>query len=141
MPPRLYTHAFATLRFSAEFLNPADVTRAIWLPPDHVHRKGELIRTKGTRKAKTRDRHREGLWTLSSEGCVNVPELDTNVRWLLGLLEPRAEAVASLLAQGVNAVIWCHSRGLTGKAPALSRDVRRRVAALGIALVGEHFRD
>ena len=138
MPSRLYTRAFATLRFSAEFLNPADVTRAIWLPPDHVHRKGELVRTKG--KAKTRDKHREGLWTLSSEGCVNVPELDTNVRWLLGLLEPRAEAVAGLLAQGVNAVIWCHSRGSTGKAPSLSREVRKRVEALGIAIEGEHFR-
>jgi len=39
---RIYVKAHASLRLFAEDLDPSDVTRALELPPDHAHRKGDL---------------------------------------------------------------------------------------------------
>jgi len=119
MAHRASTHPYASVRFISKVLDPDDVTRTIWLRPDHVN-------------------HKAGLWSFSSEGCVNVPELNEHLNWLLRLLEFRKEAVATLLAQGVRAELLCYSRGSTVRKPSLSREIRRRAAALGIAIGIDH---
>jgi Domain of unknown function (DUF4279) len=140
VPRRVYDEAHAAVRFWSETLDPLTVTLALRLPPDHTHRDGEphLSRGKSGRVIEYSP-YRGGMWSMSSENLVNSPRLSVHVEWLLGQLEPRAEAVRTLLANGVEADFFCFSSGSTSQPPSLPRIIRRRAAALGIKISIDHY--
>lgn len=140
LPKRVYDRAYASVRFCGDSLDPLTVTLALRLPADHVHRHGEPRLTR-TRKGivKEYDPYRGGMWWMSSERWVSSPRLAVHLEWLLEQLEPRADAVAALRRDGVEANFFCFSSGSTSQPPSLPRLIRNRAAALGIAIVIDHY--
>lgn len=141
MSKRVYTDAYATVRFSSTDLDPADVTAALRLPPDHTHRRGELVlrRTKSGAVVEARDPYPHGMWRMSSRSPVQSPRLSTHIEWLLSELEPKADAVRSLLGSGVAADIFCYSYGTNPRPPSIPRSLRERARALGLPIEIDHY--
>ena len=140
MPKRVFTNAFATVRFMAPELDPLTITLQLRLPPDHQHRRGEprLYRRKNG------DLHeyppyKFGQWSMSSERWVKSPSLDTHVRWLLEQLEPRADAIAMLDIEGLEIGFFCFSTGRTDSPPSLPRNTVDRAKELGIIIDIDHY--
>ena len=140
MPKREYTRAYATVRFMGQSLDPLSVTMALRLPPDHMHRNGEprLVRTKRG-KVEERSPYRGGQWSMSSESWVQSPRLEVHLEWLLKQLEPKAEAVAQLISQGVEVDFFCYSLGTTPSLPSVPRSIRSRIERLGVKLDIDHY--
>lgn len=139
MPKRVYDRAYASVRFSGE--NPLIVTRALRLPADHIHRDGEpRLRRVKSGQVNEYSPYRGGMWSMSSEMWVQSPRLAVHIEWLLRELEPKADAIRSLLADGVEADFFCYSSGSTTEPPSLPRAVRDRAAALGIEIGVDHYR-
>ena len=140
MPKRVYTRAYASVRFWRSNLDPLEVTLALRLPPDHTHRDGEprLVRTKRG-KVEERSPHRGGMWSMSSEKWVQSPRLAIHLEWLLKQLEPKAAAVAQLLSQEVEADFFCYSLGTTPALPSVPRSLRSRIERLGMKLEIDHY--
>ena len=140
MPKRVYDRAYACVRFSADGLDPLAVTLALRLPPDHTHRPGEpRLRRLRSGRVDEHAPYRGGMWTMSTKEWVRSPRLAVHLEWLLRELEPRADAVRSLLASGILADFFCFSSGSTATPPSLPRGIRDRAAALGIAIVIDHY--
>jgi hypothetical protein len=76
---------------------------------------------------------------MSSQEWVQSPRIQVHLAWLLGQLEPKADVVRSLLADGVEADFFCFSSGTTSVPPSLPRTIRERAAALGIEIVIDHY--
>lgn len=128
------------MRFSGEKLDPLTVTLALRLPADHIHRDGEpRLRRVKSGQVKEFAAYRGGMWSMSSEKWVQSPRLAVHLEWLLHELEPKAGAIRSLLADGMEADFFCFSSGSTTEPPSLSRAVRDRAAALGIEIVIDHY--
>lgn len=140
MPKRIYNQAYASVRFRADKLDPLKVTLALRLPPDHTHRDGEphQVRVKSG-KVEEYAPYRGGMWSMSSRKWVQSPRLAIHLEWLLGELEPKADAIRSLLADGIEADFFCFSSGSTLTPPSLPRTIRDRAAALGIEIVIDHY--
>ena len=140
MAKRVYTRAYASVRFLGQNLDPLIVTLALQLPPDLMHRNGEprLVRTKRG-KVEVRSPHRGGLWSMSSEKWVQSPRLAIHLEWLLEQLEPKSEAVAQLLSQYVEADFFCYSLGTTPALPSVPRSIRSRIERLGVKLDIDHY--
>jgi hypothetical protein len=140
LPKRIYTKAYAAARFSAEDLDPMAVTKALLLPPDTQHRRGEprLIRTKSG-KVEQRSPCCIGSWTMSSERWVDSPRLHIHLIWLLEQLEPKLTAISEILADGVMADFFCYSCGSTSAPPAIPQAVRKRSDALGFKIEIDHY--
>jgi hypothetical protein len=140
LPKRTYDRAYAAVRFCGDALDPLAVTLALHLPADHVHRDGEP-RLKRTRKGRVAEYapYRGGMWSMSSEPWVNSPRLAVHLEWLLGQLEPKAEAIAALRRGGIDVDFFCFSSGSTPQPPSLPRSLRNRAAALGIEIVIDHY--
>ena len=140
VPKRVYDRAYASVRFWADELDPLAVTLALRLPPDHTHRDGEpRVRRVKSGQVKEYAPYRAGLWSMSSKMWVQSPRLSVHLDWLLCELEPKADAVRSLLAAGVEADFFCFSSGSTATPPSLPRAIRERAAALGIEIVIDHY--
>jgi hypothetical protein len=139
MAERVYLDARAALRLTSADLDPAEVTARLRLQPDHTHRRGEpyLSHVRPGRIAVYASFPR-GLWLMSSGGRVQSPRLAAHLDWLLRELEPRADEVRALIASGIGGDIYCWSCGWTRRAPAISRRLRERAAALGLAIVVDH---
>ena len=128
------------MRFSGERLDPLTVTLALKLPADHIHRDGEP-RLQRVRSGQVKEYapYHGGMWSMSSKKWVQSPRLSVHLDWLLRELESKADAVRSLLADGVEADFFCFSSGSTATPPSLPRAIRDRAAALGIKIVIDHY--
>lgn len=137
----LYTHAYASIRFMGDSLDPLDVTRLIRLPYDHAHRDGEprVRRRRTDLSVNEYAPYRGGMWSMSSESWVHSSDLDVHVSWLLEQLEPRAEKVKQLLANGVVGDIFCFSSGAPAHSPTLPDRTIERVAALGLTIDIDYY--
>jgi hypothetical protein len=140
MPKRVYSRAYASIRFVGRTLDPLNVTKSLRLPPDHQHRGGEprLTRSRNGGVQEYED-YREGLWSMSSKEWVESPVLETHVDWLLCQIEPLADAVRGLIAEGVNVDVFCYSLGRSKDSPSLSRATRERAESLGISIEIDHY--
>lgn len=140
MSQRVYTCAYASVRFKGPSLDPLMVTQEIRLPPDHQHRDGEprILRTlKG--KVQENAPYRGGLWSMSSEQWVESPRLETHLKWLLSQLEPRAAEVQRLIGIGIKVDFFCYSLGTSDVPPSIPRAVKERSARLGITIEIDHY--
>ena len=78
---------------------------------------------------------------MSSESWVSSSDLDAHVSWLLEQLEPRAEQVRLLLANGVVGDVFCYSSGASAHPPALPGRTIERAAALGLIVDIDYYGD
>jgi len=140
MPKRVYSRAYASVRFMGPALDPLNVTRALRLPPDDQHRDGEprLTRSLNGNVQEYAD-YREGLWSMFSEAWVESPRLETHLDWLLSQLEPLADAIHELLADGTNVDFFCYSLGSSEDPPSLPRSIKERAESLGITIEIDHY--
>lgn len=140
MPKRVYERAYASVRICGPDLDPLDVTLALRLPPDHVHRNGEprLVRTRNG-SVEERSPYQAGMWSMSSEQWVHSPRLALHLEWLLDQLEPRAAALSALRTQGLAIDFFCYSCGSSSEPPSLPRSIRERAASLGITIEIDHY--
>jgi hypothetical protein len=140
LPKRVYNRAYATFRVIGDTLDPLLVTLALRMPPDDTHRSGEP-RLKRTRKGLVTEYapYRFGMWLMSSEHWVNSPRLHVHLQWLLDQLEPHAEALVALRADGAKTDFFCYSSGTVTEPPSLPRTVRERAAVLGITIEIDHY--
>ncbi len=143
LPKRVYSEAYASVRFAAEDLDPLRVTLRLRLPADHMHRRGEPRLSRSGRTGRVREYapYSRGMWSMSSRGWVDSPRLTTHVDWLLKELGPKSAEVRALVDSGVSADIFCYSRGRTAQPPAIPRDLRQRAAALGLSIEIDHYPD
>ena len=143
MPKRVYSEAYASVRFAAEDLDPLHVTLRLRLPADHTHRRGEprLTRSGRTGRVSEYALYSQGMWSMSSRGWVDSPRLATHIEWLLKELEPKSAEVHALIASGVSGDIFCYSCGRTAQPPAIPRDLRQRAAALGLSIGIDRYPD
>lgn len=140
LPKRVYDRAYASVRFSGNKLDPLTVTLALRLPADHTHRDGEpRLRRVKSGQVNEYSPYRGGMWSMSSKKWVQSSRLAVHLEWLLRELEPKADAVRSLLADGIEADFFCFSSGSTTEPPSLPRTARDRAAALGIKIVIDHY--
>ena len=141
LPKRVYSEAYASVRFAAEDLDPLHVTLQLRLPADHMHRRGEprLSRSGRTGRVTGYAPYRQGMWSMSSRGWVGSPRLATHVEWLLKELEPMSAEVHALIASGVSGDIFCYSRGRTAEPPAVPGLLRERATALGLSIGIDHY--
>lgn len=143
VPKRIYSEAYASVRFAAEDLDPLHVTQQLRLPADHTHRRDEprLSRSIRTGRVSEYAPYSQGMWSMSSRDWVNSPRLATHIEWLLQELEPKSAEVHSLLASGVSGDIFCYSRGRTVQSPAIPKELRARAMALGLSIALDHYTD
>ena len=142
MPKRIYFRAYASVRFTSESLDPLDVTLALRLPCDHIHRAGEprLVRHRNG-KVEEYSPYHHGMWSMSSEKWVDSPVLDTHLRWLLEQLEPHRDKIVELINSGVEVDFFCFSLGHSPNPPGLPKETVRRAEALGIKIEMDHYED
>jgi len=140
---RIYSEAYASVRLAAEDLDPLQVTLKLRLPADHVHGRGEprLSRSPRTGRVSEYAPYSQGMWSMSSRGWVDSPQLATHIAWLLKELEPRSAEVRALIASGVSGDIFCYSRGTSAHPPAIPKDLRDRATALGLSIETDHYSD
>ena len=140
MPKRVYSHAYASIRFMGPTLDPLAVTKTLRLPPDHQHRNGEprLTRSRNGDVREYED-YRAGLWSMSSKEWVESPVLETHVDWLLGEIEPLKDKVRELIEDGIDVDCFCYSMGASEDSPSLSRATRERAKSLGISIEIDHY--
>jgi len=140
VPKRIFTRAYASVRVAGESLDPFDVTLALKLPYDHIHRNGEprLKRRRDGRVCEYSP-YSQGMWSMSSEHWVESPVLDTHLCWLLDQLEPRRIQIREFLDAGVKIDFFCYSAGNNPDPPSLPRETRNRAAALGIKIDIDHY--
>jgi hypothetical protein len=71
---------------------------------------------------------------------VNSPRLAIHLEWLLNQLEPKRDAIATLLDSGGSiADFFCFSSGTTRIPPSVPRTIRDRAKRLGIEIVIDHY--
>lgn len=140
MPKRVYRRAYASLRVFGDDLHPPSVTKALHLPPDHQHHRGEprIGRTKAGMVHESAP-YQQGLWSMSSEQWVQSPRLAVHLEWLLDQLEPKREELQELAVQGYGLDFFCYSSGTTDRPPSLPKGVRTRAANLRIPINIDHY--
>lgn len=139
-PKRVYTQAYASVRFYSDALDPLDVTLRLRLPPDHTHRAGEpRLRRRRDGSVAEYAPYRAGMWLMSSEHWVSSPRVEVHVDWLVSQLEPKADELRALLASGVEADIFCFSQGSTATPPGLPRQLQARAEALELTIKIDHY--
>ena len=140
MARRVYSRAFASVRFMSPKLAPLTITNLLGLPADHQHRFGErrLVRT-ATGRINEYAPYSSGQWSMSSESWVQSTKLETHLIWLLVQLEPHAEAIHAIDIPDLKTDFFCYSAGATPAKPAISESVTRRARALGISIDIDHY--
>ena len=140
MAKRVYSHAYASIRFMGPTLDPLDVTKSLLLPPDHQHRDGEpRLKRSRNRNLQQYVIYRGGMWSMSSKEWVESPVLETHVGWLLGEIEPLKDKVRELLEDGIDVDIFCYSMGASEIPPSLSKLTRERAESIGITIEIDHY--
>ena len=137
---RIYLKAHAALRLFAEDLDPSDVTRALELPPDHPHRKGDL-RIGRTKRGKVQVNfpYTQGMWSMSSELWVSSPRLHIHIQWILDQIQPKADTLARIVTPAVSASVFCYSLGKCASPPSIPKVLRDQLGDLGLSLEIDHY--
>lgn len=140
MPKRVYTRAYASVRFTAPDLDPMFITKALRLPPDRQCRRGEPC-FRRTEKGRVNElpECKFGLWSMSSEKWVESPRLETHLRWLLAELEPRADEIRSLAIDELKIDFFCFSAGASPSPPSIPKSIIERAKHLGISVEIDHY--
>ncbi len=140
MPKRVYTRAYACIRFMAPDLDPVEITKALRLPPDTQHRCGEP-RIKRSAKGVVTEYapYKFGLWSMSSDQCVDSPKLESHLKWLLDELEPRADAILSLDINDLKTDFFCYSMGASTSPPSLPQTIIERADRIRIIIDIDHY--
>ena len=130
--------AYASVRVRGPALDPLVVTQALRIPPDRSHRRGEprLSLSKSHRVLDRGNSYPSGHWSFSSKGRVSSKQVGTHVRWLLELLQPRAEAVRQL-ADTYRVDIFCFA--MAPDPPAVAGGLRERAAGLGLVIEVDYY--
>lgn len=133
-------NAHASFRVKGEELDPLVVTEALRIPPDHSHRRGEprLSFSKSHRIVDRGTNYASGLWSFSSKGRVSSKRVATHVRWLLELLQPRAEAVRQL-ADTYRVNIFCFA--MAPEPPSVPGELRERASGLGLVIDVDYYQE
>jgi hypothetical protein len=140
MPKRVYTRAYASVRFMAPELDPLEITNALRLPPDSQHRRGEpRINRSAKGVVNEYAPYRFGLWSMSSEQWVDSRRLETHLKWLLDELEPCADAFSSLDITDLRIDLFCFSMGASPSPPSIPRSIIERADRLGISVDIDHY--
>ena len=140
MARRVYSRAYASVRFMSPVLDPLTITNLLGIPPDHQHRSGErrLVRTRSG-KINEHAPYSAGQWSISSELWVQSTKLETHLIWLLEQLEPHASAIRSLEIADLKIDFFCYSAGSTSAVPSIPNVVSERARALGITIDIDHY--
>jgi hypothetical protein len=108
----------ATLRILAGELEPDRVSEEMGISPDKSHKKGDTL----------------GYWSITSSQHI-APSADTNdhLQWLVNVVAPRLDALASYKARGWLVDVWIGIHTSAGHGgPTLRSNVLARLAALGL---------
>jgi len=129
--------AYASFGVTGDALDPLVVTQALRIPPDHSHRRGEprLSLSKSHRIIDRGNSYPSGHWSFSSKGRVSSKRVGTHVRWLLELLQPRAEEVRRL-ADTYRVRIFCFH--MAPHPPSVPGELRDRAVGLGLVIDVDH---
>ncbi|MEZ6194647.1 MAG: DUF4279 domain-containing protein [Planctomycetota bacterium] len=93
---------YASLDFYGLQLDPADVTRALLIPPDHEARAGTPRLSRGVRmQVIDRGTHPVGHWSMTTRDRVASLKLKPHLLWILRELEGKEEAVQELCRSGI----------------------------------------
>lgn len=134
--------AYASLRVFGECLDPIVVTDALRLPADHTHRKGEPhLRRRPSGEVREYAPLAQGMWRMSSQDQVDSTRLSEHIDWLLREVEPKADALRSLLVRSVQADIFCYSYGANPCSPSVPQALRERASALGLKIEVDHWQE
>ncbi|MGD9617412.1 MAG: DUF4279 domain-containing protein [Alphaproteobacteria bacterium] len=128
---------FASLRFFGDRLEPSRITEILDAAPTVAYRKGEIFkRVRGNEV-----RGRTGLWLISSEHRVEIPDLNDHLDYLLGIVfsgkrPDRLPRLQELMrADGIEADVPCFWYGEKGARPPIIReDIRERLARIPAGL-------
>jgi hypothetical protein len=105
----LWRHTHASFSVSGDFADPARITNRLGLVPSRCHGKGEAYTGHLDRHSLGLRHHLQGAWHLFSIPAVDSHDPKDHVEALVALLEPRAAALAALLAEGkYEARFWVH---------------------------------
>jgi hypothetical protein len=121
---------YVTLRLYHDSADPVSVSSALGLSPTDSQRIGESYQKRGVTQI-----YPFSGWFYCSERHVQSYDTAKHLDWLLRQLKPRQAEIDQLRAQGWRmdiACLWDSRSGHGG--PALSPDLLRRLAALGIEL-------
>ncbi len=140
-PSRGLNEATATFRAFDKSLDPAAVSALLGLEPTSSARRGEeRTSTSRTGERLVHGAWREGGWLLSSR-LPRALTLEEHLHALLDLLEPRAEAVATLRGRGYRVDLYCGYFQRSGQGgPTFSPTLLARLAQLGLELGVDVFR-
>jgi hypothetical protein len=121
------TDVWVGLTITGDF-DPNDVTWRLGLEPTHARLKGEVRPPSAPRETST--------WAIDSEKWIAADTIEPHLEWLLDLLEPRADALAAIVANGAFAYADCFwaSPGRSG-GPWIEAKSMRRLAALDLPLI------
>ncbi len=134
------TCVHASLRIMGNALDPLDVTLAIRLPYDHIHRSGEpriVRRRDGT--VSEYSPYTGGMWSFSSKNWVDSPLLDSHVCWLLDQIEPRSIKLFELLDSGNAADIFCYLSGSGAEPSELPASTIQRAKELRLTIDIDYY--
>ena len=118
---------FVGLRLLGE-LHPESITTELGIRPSREFVKGQRLRSGRT--------HEHSGWIIDSDGAVEADTIEPHLDWLLGLIEPRAEELASIIASSAFGSTDCYwaSVGTSG-GPWISPTSMTRMGALGLPLI------
>ena len=119
-----------SLRLLGDF-DPDVATTRLCLNPSHTHLRGALAGN-----GRTGRRYQHSLWLMGSEEHVHSLNFEPHVTWLLDQIEPHAEALAGLKAEGVECDVDCfwESTWMSG-GPWISPESMARLSTLNLPLV------
>lgn len=124
------TEVFVGLRLLGE-LEPETITNRLGIRPSREFVKDQQVGTGRSGRA-----YEHSGWVVDSDGTVEADTIEPHLAWLLDLIEPRADELASILASGVFGSIDCHwaSPGASG-GPWISPKSMTRMGALELPLI------
>lgn len=127
MSDELTPRTFATLRIVGKALSPGEITVRLQLTPSETKAIGEA-RGNAAKWSHT-------YWEFSSSGRIHSTELNDHLLWLTSSLEPAAQELQLLQAEGFLVDIFCFlevaspQRGIS-----IAPEVSRRLGALNLEL-------
>jgi hypothetical protein len=135
------TDVHASLRIYGDDVDPLDVAKALGLPADYSHRRGEprLVRNPRTMEVRAGAEHRNGMWIMSSERWIASERLGDHVRWILQQLRGREAALARLVSEGAAADVLCYSFSPAATPQEISETLLRSASDLGLSIDIDHY--
>lgn len=108
--------------------DPSSMSKQLGLTPTNVSSQGDRIASRTLQHSS---------WTLWSDAHVDDDRIEPHLDWLLGVIEPRAEALRAVLAEvEIDGHVNCYweSSGRSG-GPWITPTTMGRLSELGLPLV------